>query len=112
MARGVRRPGAAGLQRQELVADVDERLVRTAAAQLELEEAAVELERLVDVADLERDVVDPDEPSRCHGHIVADAHRCMSAARSYHHPVAETSAPVNEQLEEIGAQLSWVRDYL
>jgi hypothetical protein len=27
-------------------------------------------------------------------------------------PMAETSAPVNEQLQEIGAQLSWVRDYL
>ena len=26
--------------------------------------------------------------------------------------MTETSAPVHEQLEEIGAQLSWVRDYL
>jgi hypothetical protein len=26
--------------------------------------------------------------------------------------VSDTAAPVNEQLEEIGAQLSWVRDYL
>jgi hypothetical protein len=26
--------------------------------------------------------------------------------------VTETSAPVQDQLEEIGAQLDWVRDYL
>jgi hypothetical protein len=26
--------------------------------------------------------------------------------------VTETTASVNEQLQEIGAQLSWVRDYL
>jgi hypothetical protein len=26
--------------------------------------------------------------------------------------VTETSAPVHDQLEEIGAQLDWVRDYL
>jgi hypothetical protein len=31
----------------------------------------------------------------------------------YHRPVAEESAqPLSEQLEEIGAQLDWVRDYL
>ena len=30
--------------------------------QLEVEDPAVPLERLVDVTDLERDVVDPDEP--------------------------------------------------
>ncbi len=49
-------------ERDELVAHVDERHLRAdATAQLELEEAAVPRERLVDVADLERDVVDPDE---------------------------------------------------
>ena len=50
-------------ERDELVAHVDERHLRAdAAAQLELEEPPVPGERLVDVADLERDVVDPDEP--------------------------------------------------
>ena len=39
------------------------RLIRTrAAAQLELEDAPVELERLLDVVDLEDDVVDADQP--------------------------------------------------
>jgi hypothetical protein len=27
-------------------------------------------------------------------------------------PVTETGAPLSQQLEEIGAQLDWVRDYL
>ena len=50
-------------ERDELVAHVDERHPGAgAAAQLELEELPVPLERLVDIADLERDVVDPDEP--------------------------------------------------
>ena len=46
-------------QHQELVAHVDEGHARYAAAQLELEQAAVELERRVEVAHLEHDVVDP-----------------------------------------------------
>ena len=40
---------------------------RRATAQRELEEGTVERERLVDVADLERDVVDADEAR--HGRI-------------------------------------------
>ncbi len=27
-------------------------------------------------------------------------------------PMAETDAPLEQQLEEIGTQLAWVRDYL
>src|SRR6516164_9564307 len=54
-------------QREELVAHVDERRSRRAAAQGELEDSAVERERLVNVADLERDVVDADEAR--HGRI-------------------------------------------
>jgi hypothetical protein len=32
----------------------------------------------------------------------------------YHRPVADqtTSQPLDQQLQEIGAQLAWVRDYL
>ena len=52
---------AAGGERDELIAHVDERHARAAAAQRELEQPAVEGERLVDVADLERDVVDADQ---------------------------------------------------
>ena len=59
--RAVRLLRAALHQRNELVAHVDERHPSPAASQLELEESSVELERLVDVADLERDVVDADE---------------------------------------------------
>ena len=56
-------------EREELVAHVDERHPVRAAAQRELEQLAVERERLVDVADLERDVVDPNKPSIWHaGH--------------------------------------------
>ena len=50
-------------ERDELVAHVDERhLAADPAAQIELEEAPVPGEGLLEVADLERDVVDPDEP--------------------------------------------------
>ncbi len=49
-------------QRDELVAHVDERHRGGAAPQRERPEQALpERERLVDRADLERDVVDPDE---------------------------------------------------
>ena len=51
-----RLPAALG-EREELVAHVDERHARCPAAQLEVEEPAVEGERLLDVAHLERDVV-------------------------------------------------------
>jgi catechol 2,3-dioxygenase-like lactoylglutathione lyase family enzyme len=48
-------------QGDELVTDVDERHAPPAAAELQLEDAAVEVERLVDAADLERDVVDSEQ---------------------------------------------------
>ena len=65
LAVGVRRRVAR--ERDELVAQVDERHpVADPPAQLELEEAAVPGDRLVEVAHLERDVVDADEP-RHHG---------------------------------------------
>ena len=50
----------------ELVADVEERHPRDAASQLVLEDLAVELQRLLEVADLERDVVDTDQASPTH----------------------------------------------
>ena len=61
------RSSSAGLlaalhQRDELVAHVDERRAGHAAAQLELEEAAVERQRGVEIADLERHVVHADQP--------------------------------------------------
>ena len=52
---------------EELVAEVEEGHAAHATAQLEREQAPVELECGVEVADLKGDVVDPDEPSR--GHI-------------------------------------------
>ncbi len=39
-------------------------------AQLEAEQAAVELQRRIDVADLERHVVDPDQASACVCHVM------------------------------------------
>ena len=63
VARRVRPLRAALREREELVAHVDERHPRDPSAQLQLEQAPVEVERLVDRADLERDVVDPDGAS-------------------------------------------------
>ena len=62
MARVVARLGPASREGEELVAHIHERHpVGDAAAELQVEEAPVPGERFVDVADLERDVVDPDE---------------------------------------------------
>jgi hypothetical protein len=47
----------------ELIAHVDERHARHPPPQLELKQRAVEGERLVDVADFQRDVVEADRPS-------------------------------------------------
>ena len=49
-------------ERDELVAHVDERRARHAAAQLEREQAPVERQRGVDIGDLERHVVHADQP--------------------------------------------------
>jgi hypothetical protein len=57
----VRRLRAALGQRDELVAHVDERHGVAAPAQGEFEQLPVERERRLDVADLERDMVDPDQ---------------------------------------------------
>src|SRR5436190_16068590 len=53
-------------QRDELVADVDEGGTRPATAERHVEEAAPELDRRVDVADVECDVVDPDQARARH----------------------------------------------
>ena len=55
--------GTAGRQRDELVAHVDEGHVPPAAAQREVEDPSVELEGLVDIADLHRYVVHTDQSS-------------------------------------------------
>ena len=65
-------PPALG-ERDELVADVDERHAPGSAAQRELEDAAVELERLLDVPDLQRDVVDSDR-LRSHDRLAPHCH--------------------------------------
>jgi hypothetical protein len=53
-------------EREELIAHVEEGHSGHPAAQLELEHAPVELERRVEVAHLERHVVDADEPRPGH----------------------------------------------
>ena len=58
MTAVVGRLGAALLKRKELIAQIDEGRGLAPAAQLEVEQAAVECERLIDVADLERDMVE------------------------------------------------------
>ena len=66
VARAVARLRPALHQRDELIADIDERRVVRATAKLDVEQSAVELERAIDVVDLERDVVDSDEPRLAH----------------------------------------------
>src|SRR5262245_28370609 len=56
------------LKRQELISEIDESGIAVLAAQGEVEEAAVKRERLVDVADFERDVVDADGAGLGCGH--------------------------------------------
>ena len=46
----------------ELVAHVDERVALALAAQREIEDTPVPRQRLIDVADLDRDMIDADEP--------------------------------------------------
>jgi hypothetical protein len=48
------------LQREELIAKIDERCCLALAAQLEFEQAAVERQSRIDVADLESDVIETD----------------------------------------------------
>jgi hypothetical protein len=56
-------------QRQKLVAQIDEGLALAAPAQGEAENLAVKRERLVDVADFQRDVIDADEAGQIGGHM-------------------------------------------
>ena len=51
---------AALLERKELIAEIDESRRCAFSAQLELEQAALESERLLDVTDLERDMIEAD----------------------------------------------------
>ena len=69
--------GAAGRERDELVAHVEERHGLAPTAQGEIEQAAVEGERFVEVADLERDVVDPDQTR-----LASLGHRAQSSNTS------------------------------
>ena len=63
VARAVGRLGPACGERDELVTQIDERHRATvAAAERELEDPAVERKRLVEIADLDGDVIDPDGP--------------------------------------------------
>ena len=76
MAAVVGALAASLLQREELVAQVDEGIGLAAAAERELEELAVEVECFVDVADFERDVVEADGAGffvRWHGRVLQDS---------------------------------------
>src|SRR5262249_6975094 len=48
------------LQREELIAEINERCCLALAAQLEIEQATVERQSRIDVADLESDVIETD----------------------------------------------------
>jgi hypothetical protein len=69
MARSVPMRRVGLHQRQKLVAQIDEGLALAAPAQGEAENLAVKRERLVDVADFQRDVIDADEAGQIGGHM-------------------------------------------
>ena len=72
---------APGCERDELVADVDERHPTGAAAELHVEDAPVEAERLLDVVHLEGDMIDTDEPRALrHGGIFAPVDTYLTIA--------------------------------
>src|SRR5262249_6146673 len=80
MAAVVGRLLTALLQRQELVAQIDEGRGLALAAQLEIEQAAGEGERLLDIADLESDMVETDGarlPCFRHGSLRQSGARVM-----------------------------------
>src|SRR6185312_4240909 len=86
----VGRLGPTLLQREKLVAEVDESRSFARAAQLEIEETAIECERLADIADLEGDVVHSDSTCflRCrHGAL---RQTCLAEA------AADVPAPVRK----------------
>src|SRR5260370_24359020 len=63
----------------ELVAQVDEGVALALAAQFEIEDPPVPFERLVDVADLDRDMVDADELGLLAvGHSLPPVLRCLA----------------------------------
>jgi hypothetical protein len=65
VATVVRRLRAALLKSNELVTQIGESHGVTLAAQFESEETAIESQRFVDIADFQRDMVEPDEPRPC-----------------------------------------------
>src|SRR4029079_10801125 len=72
-------------EREELVAHVHEGHAPGAATELEVEDAPVELERLLDVADLEGDVVQADEARAKHPAIEAALDRDAAGGRARNH---------------------------
>jgi hypothetical protein len=59
MALGIRHLGSTERELDELVAEIDERVVIALAAELEVENRAVKLQRFVQVVDFKDDVIDP-----------------------------------------------------
>ena len=111
MAASSARLRAALGEREELVAHVEERHARDPAAQLELERPPVELERRLEVADLERDVVDPDQPRARHRWILTGppgyrTHRLAGIAAGSDDGeevrMAEGATRPGDDLEQIG----------
>jgi hypothetical protein len=78
----VRRLARAGRhQRDELIADVDEGRALHSPAQVEVEQAPVQLERHVDITDLQGDVVDADEPRSHRSSSRVDVQRTLARCR-------------------------------
>src|SRR5262249_12927832 len=96
MAAVVGRLLAALLQRDELIAQIDEGRGLALAAQLELEQPAIEGQRLLDIAHLERNMIEPDGarfPCFRHGSLrkLVDYHVAMSRSAANRKPWASST---------------------
>ena len=74
MAVAARGPNRALHQRNELIAHVDKGRPRLSPSQREAENPPVEGERLLHIADFERDVIQPDKSWPCNGQGRVFAH--------------------------------------
>ena len=109
VATAVGRLGPAPLERDELVPEIDERHAGASAAKLEgAEDPLPERKRLVDVADLERDMVDPDRA--CHDSSLASGRRAAKARANITRYGDIRPAPSAELEDEMSAAEVWYVD--
>jgi hypothetical protein len=109
VATAVGRLGSALLERDELVAQIDERHPGAPAAKLERpEDPLPERKRLLEVANLERDMVDPDRA--CHDSSLARSRRAAKVRPNITRYGDIRPAPPAELEDEMSAAEVWFVD--